>query len=149
METIDLSKLPNLNAVFIQMTNEIISKVPESVRPESVDIGIDLGSIVIKFNLDVRGNSIIFGSKGHWPPIDAIKAWVIKKNIQPRPDAKGKLPTIDQLSFLIARKISVEGTPPHDYYDSVTSDILSYYESRISEAFIKDLTDFIGLTELL
>ena len=51
------------------------------------------------------------GTKPHWPNVDAIKKWITIKPVLPRPLSNGKLPTNDQLAFLIGRKISKVGTP--------------------------------------
>lgn len=51
------------------------------------------------------------GTKPHWPNVDAIKKWIKIKPVLPRPMSNGKLPTTDQLAFLIGRKISKVGTP--------------------------------------
>ena len=47
---------------------------------------------------------------GKWPPIQNILDWIKIKPVLPRPNAEGKLPTPQQLAFLIARKIGEEGT---------------------------------------
>lgn len=47
---------------------------------------------------------------GRFPPIDAIKQWIQVKPVNPVPDARGKVPSVNQLAFLIARKIANEGT---------------------------------------
>lgn len=61
------------------------------------------------------------GTKPHWPPVDAIKKWIKVKPILPRPLPNGKLPTTDQLAFLIGRKISKVGTPAtHVISDSMS-----------------------------
>lgn len=62
------------------------------------------------------------GTKPHWPNIDAIKKWIEVKPILPRPLPNGKLPTTDQLAFLIGRKISKVGTPAtHIIRDSMNN----------------------------
>lgn len=48
-------------------------------------------------------------SSGRFPPVDKIIKWIEAKPIIPRPDAKGKLPTTNQLAFLIGRKIANQG----------------------------------------
>ena len=53
-----------------------------------------------------------YGTKPHFPPVDKIAEWIRIKPVLPRPNAKGKLPTQNQLAFLIARSISVKGTKP-------------------------------------
>ena len=53
-----------------------------------------------------------YGTKPHFPPVEKIAEWIRIKPVLPRPNAKGKLPTQNQLAFLIARSISVKGTKP-------------------------------------
>lgn len=53
-----------------------------------------------------------YGTKPHFPPIEKIAEWIRIKPVLPRPNAKGKLPTQNQLAFLIARSISKKGTKP-------------------------------------
>ncbi len=48
-------------------------------------------------------------SAGKFPPINKIKEWIKVKHILPTP-IKGKLPTENQLAYLIGRKIALEGT---------------------------------------
>lgn len=45
---------------------------------------------------------------GKFPPLNAIRQWITVKGILPRP-IKGKLPTTNQLAYLIGRKISRQG----------------------------------------
>lgn len=53
-----------------------------------------------------------YGTKPHFPPVEKIAEWIRIKPVLPRPNTKGKLPTQKQLAFMIARKISREGTKP-------------------------------------
>lgn len=141
--------MPNLKQVLEQLLQDIINKVPKSVSPESVDIKIDLNSIILSLNLDIKGYSIIYGSRGHMPPVSAIKAWVEQKHIEPRVNEKGKLPSIDGLSWAIAKTIEKRGTPPHDYYDKSVNELLTVYEPIICEAFSSDLIASFQLETLV
>lgn len=49
------------------------------------------------------------GTKPHFPPVEKIREWIRVKPILPRPK-NGKLPTENQLAYLIGRKISKVGT---------------------------------------
>ena len=44
-----------------------------------------------------------------FPPIEKIKEWIRIKPVLPR-QINGKLPTENQLAYLISRKIAIEGT---------------------------------------
>lgn len=51
------------------------------------------------------------GTKPHFPPVDKLLEWIRVKPVLPR-EINGKLPTNNQLAFLIGRKISRVGTEP-------------------------------------
>lgn len=76
-------------------------------------------------------------SAGSFPPVDKIKEWIQAKPILPR-EENGKLPTEEQLAFLIGRKIQREGFEgTHDLQK--TKDALQIeFETRIQEALKED-----------
>ncbi len=79
--------------------------------------------------------------KPHFPPIDAILKWVKVKHILPSNTYNGKLPTEKQLAYLIARKISREGTKgTHDLQEAMDQ-VDRQFEDRIGEAIGKDLNN--------
>lgn len=76
---------------------------------------------------------------GKWPPISAIQKWVEIKPVLPRPMDNGKLPTTQQLAFLIARKIGLEGIKPRPLLQQSVDEVWRVFEEYIAEAFAKDL----------
>ena len=46
---------------------------------------------------------------GKFPPLGKIEEWIRIKPVAPYPDAKGRVPSNEQLAFLIGRKIAEEG----------------------------------------
>lgn len=76
---------------------------------------------------------------GKWPPIDNILNWIRVKPVLPRPNAKGKLPTPQQLAFLIARKIGEEGTEGTQDLRKATDTIWDTFEDRLYEAIDEDV----------
>lgn len=79
---------------------------------DSVSIDVTYGAYTIKCILSVADyyRWVENGRpSGKQPPREKILQWIIDKNIQPYPMANGKLPTENQLAFLIARKIGREG----------------------------------------
>ena len=76
---------------------------------------------------------------GKWPPIDNILNWVKIKPVLPRPNAEGKLPTPQQLAFLIARKIGEEGTEGTQDLRKATDTIWDTFEDRLYEAIDEDV----------
>lgn len=82
-------------------------------------------------------------TRPHWPPKDAIDRWIFIKPVIPHPDASGRLPSPEQLSYLIRRKIAREGTEgTHDLRDTENA-VLSMYEERLLEALHRDALDYI------
>lgn len=145
MESIDIKSLKRTYQILEHIRDEIIESVPEITRPESVEFKFDLETLDLVFNLDVVGNSVIFGSKPHFPPTEPIKAWIERKGIQGNAGHGGKLPSISSLAFLIGRKISREGTPPHDWYDTATGKAIEKWIEPLEEAFADDFMELIGL----
>ena len=76
---------------------------------------------------------------GKWPPIDNILNWIKIKPVLPHPNAEGKLPTPQQLAFLIARKIGKEGTEGTQDLRKATDTIWDTFEDRLYEAIDEDV----------
>lgn len=76
---------------------------------------------------------------GKWPPIQNILDWIKIKPVLPRPNAKGKLPTPQQLAFLIARKIGEEGTEGTQDLRKATDTIWDTFEDKLYEAIDADV----------
>lgn len=76
---------------------------------------------------------------GKWPPISAIKRWIEVKPVLPRPMANGKLPTNDQLAYLIARKIGLEGIAPQPLLKQSLDNVMDVMMEFIEEALVKDI----------
>ena len=84
-------------------------------------------------------------TKPHFPPVDKIREWIRIKPVLPYPDNNGKLPTENQLAYLIGRKISEEGTTgTHDLREAVTK-INDQYEELIGLAINEDLKDALDI----
>lgn len=83
---------------------------------------------------------------GKFPPINKIKEWIKVKPIIPRP-YNGKLPTEDQLAFLIGRKIAREGyegkQPLERAITDVNNQMLMTIKMAIVEDIGKDITDVL------
>lgn len=79
------------------------------------------------------------GTKPHFPPIDAIKKWIRIKPVLPTPLPNGKLPTENQLAYLISRKISKVGTQPKHLIKNTMNDfgLIGKLYNKISEELQK------------
>lgn len=79
------------------------------------------------------------GTRPHWPPVSAIRQWIDIKPVIPRPFDNGKLPSPDQLAFLIARKISNEGTRGINDFERANNELFEQMQMSIAEAVTEDL----------
>ena len=112
----------------------------------------------IKFVMNVNGNfyEIIFNAPSYWkyandgrdkggvPPVNVIADWVKRRNITPYALKNGKLPTTDQLAFMIANAIARDGTKFHGptgihFLEKSIDEQKSYWDDKISEAISNDI----------
>ena len=97
----------------------------------------------VKLDLAEYWRYVEMDTEPHWPPPSAILKWIRAKPVLPRPLKNGKLPTPEQLAFLIGRKIAVFGTKGHpDLTDSV-GDMNKAYQERIAAALARDVGNYI------
>lgn len=96
---------------------------------------------VLYFNLVEYWKWVENGRRpGKFPPIDAIRNWIQIKPIVPVPDAKGKIPSTNQLAFLISRKIALEGTQgKHSLTKAMLSSEMDPIVASIENILIADI----------
>ena len=79
------------------------------------------------------------------PPVSAIENWIKVKQILPRPitlkSGKSVVPTIPQLSFLIARKIGRDGIRPRPFFKQSFEDAKREFLQKIEEAILADIKE--------
>lgn len=81
----------------------------------------------------------------HFPPPEAMLKYVKAKPVLPRPDRNRRLPTPEQLAYLIGRKISEVGTTgTHNLRDTVRM-INERYEEKIAQAVNEDIDNELDL----
>lgn len=98
------------------------------------------------------------GTPPHWPKVDAIKKWIEIKPILPSPmtiTRKWKTksgekekqvtvtPTVDQLAYLIGRKISIKGTEGTQFFDKAKDVTIARFEDKISQAIAADVDEWL------
>lgn len=81
---------------------------------------------------------------GKFPPPDKILEWIRIKPIIPD-DRGGRLPTEQQLAFLIGRKIAEQGIEPGNQLHNAMDDIYPQFEERIDEAIARDIDEAIDI----
>ena len=83
---------------------------------------------------------------GKFPPLDKIEEWIRIKPVAPYPDAKGRVPSNQQLAFLIGRKIAEEGTEGRHLLDNAiesTQDWIEIIEQAISKDIEIEIDEFL------
>lgn len=102
--------------------------------------------ITISISLEDYWKYIEYGTKPHFPPIDAIRKWIKVKPILPRPLANGKLPTENQLAYLIGRKISKVGTKAKPFLQPTIKefDLVGKVYNEVLELVTKQITQEIN-----
>lgn len=105
--------------------------------------------VIISIQMEEYWRYIENGTKPHFPPIDAIKKWITIKPVLPRPLKNGKLPTTNQLAYLIGRKIAQKGTLPKPFFNPTLNDfdlvgkvyneVLNLIEEQITKEIDKEL----------
>lgn len=83
------------------------------------------------------------GTKGGTTLRDAIKKWVSVKPVLPEVDSNGKLPTVDQLVFLISRKIARDGIEGREIWEPTVKEAVDMYEQKLGDAILDDLGEDI------
>lgn len=113
-------------------------------------------AIIVTTNIDGKFYEVLFDAPSYWifadqgrspgkmPPKQAIDDWIERRQIVPYATKDGKLPTKDQLSFLIRRKIANEGTEGTPFYDKSVEETGDYFETRIAEAINKDIKTYLS-----
>lgn len=84
-------------------------------------------------------------NKGGMPPVSKIKEWIVAKHIVPQVrDGRTKAPTVDQLSWAIAKKIEMNGYQPvgHPLANAVEA-IEGDFEAVISQALADDIAEAV------
>ena len=120
----------------------------ELVSSSTANITLNDMTYSIELNLADYWKYVEYGRQpGKFPPPDAIKKWITVKGILPR-EINGRLPSENQLSYLIGKKISNNGLQGEPLLaDAIQkSKITERAEDLISDYFSeeinKELKDF-------
>lgn len=147
-----LIDLPHVQAVMEEMAIAIRNEYQDNlIRNDRIASGDLLNNIEYEVTRGDFTYTIYVKMKDYWyyvengrkagkmPPIDNILNWIRVKPVLPRPNADGKLPTPQQLAFLIARKIGEEGTEGTQDLRKATDTIWDTFEDRLYEAIDEDV----------
>lgn len=123
----DLKGIKEITDSFV---NELKNRLAENKTNATGDLSNSIKGLVkydgkyltVSIRLNEYWRYIENGTKPHFPPIDAIKKWISVKPVLPRPLKNGKLPTTNQLAYLIGRKIAKKGTLPQPFLKPTLTD---------------------------
>ena len=130
------------NAVAVHYKDRLVADDKKATGQliNSISTEIKVGSDTFEVVLNVVDyfKYVEEGRKsGKFPPPNAILKWINAKPVIPRP-INGKLPTEQQLAFLIGRKIATEGIEAgHQLKDTVEA-INAEYIPRLEQALQED-----------
>ena len=154
---------------LIQVLNDFGKEFVQRIQDKIIEKdGIASGEMLNQMDFEVRkvGTQWILylkhvdyfeyfdqGAAPHWPPQEPIKKWIETKPILPYADNNGKLPTVEQLTFLISRamaglspdKSKKGGIEGRDVFEPTRLELLPKYEPLIAQAIADDfMEDYLG-----
>ena len=144
---------------FLATLDEYAEKAKELYKRKLTDKGINasyklLNSVettvkrgddtfTVSINLEDYWIFVENGRKpGRFPPIDKILEWVRIKPVIPYSDSRGRLPTEEQLAFLISRKIAEQGTEGRNVLAETVEELNNYYLPLLQQALDRDFARF-------
>lgn len=148
---IQLTKIQQLANGIVEQYRKVLADEginASSTLSNTADVVVELNGdmVVISLQLEEYWKYVEYGRRpGKMPPIDNIKEWIKVKPIIP--DARtGKIPSAEQLAFLIARKIGREGIPARHpinktVYTDVTEQIINAIKAEIVTQLKQQLLD--------
>ena len=104
-------------------------------------------SYLVTINLEEYWKNISYGRKpgSRMPPVSAIENWIKVRKIIPRPVAlksgKQRVPTIQQLAYVIARSIAKNGIRPRPFMRESINQTIEDFTSKLSAAIREDVLE--------
>lgn len=116
-------------------------------RTLSYSVKMDNYSWLISISLEEYWKYIEAGRRAgaKMPPLDVIEKWINVRRIIPHSmtlkSGKTVIPSVKQLSFLIARKISRDGIRPRPFFKQSFESAKREFLHKIEEAVITDIKE--------
>ena len=153
----DIIKWENLRRVLGEFAQELRNRYQDNlIRDNKIATGNLLNSVEYKVDFDDRSIWVELHLEdyykwveegrgpGKYPPPDKILEWIRWKPIVPDDrQGTGKLPTEQQLVYLISRKIAENGIEPGHQLRDAMNDIYAEFEERIDDAIAMDINDAV------
>lgn len=152
----ELMKLDNLMQVLEDLSKDLKEGyIDQMIRDDHRASGELIDSITSRIDVEGRSYQVIFsmesywkylehGTKPHFPPVSAILRWIQIKPVIPRPLGNGKIPTEQQLAYMIAKSIGEKGTKATNSLQIAKDHIIPHYRERLSEALRRDAWEYMS-----
>ena len=153
----EIIKWDNLRRVLGEIANEIRNEYQDKlIRDDKIasghllnsveyDIVTDDRSITVQLELADYYKWVEEGREpGSFPPVDALLEWIKVKPVVPD-GRSGRLPTENQLAYLIGRKIKEEGIEPGYELRDTMKEVMEDAEDRINEAIALDISQSLDI----
>lgn len=104
-------------------------------------------SYLVTINLEEYWKFIEKGRRAgaKMPPVSAIENWIKVRKILPRPvtlkSGKQRVPTVQQLAYVIARSIAKKGIKPRQFMRESIEDTMNDFNSKLSAAVREDVLE--------
>lgn len=142
----------NLQAVLEKYGEEVRNLYQDNlIRADKIATGALLNSVEFSVEQYGRRFDVVLTLADYWkwveegrkpgkmPPPSAILAWVLAKPVIPKPNANGRIPTPQSLSWAIAKSIEKKGILPTPALKRASEDTFARMEQDIADAFAKDV----------
>ena len=115
-------------------------------RTLNYSVSTGTGGWVISVSLENYWKYIEYGRRpGKMPPLDVIEKWINVRRIIPHSmtlkSGKTVIPSVKQLSFLIARSIGQRGIQPRPFFKKSFEEAKREFLHKIEEAIIADIKE--------
>ena len=149
-------KFSRTEALLNSFGNTLISRYRDKIKEyaqgklyKTINFEITKGSsnYIVTINLEEYWKYIEKGRRAgaKMPPVSAIENWIKVRKIIPRPVAlksgKQRVPTVQQLAYVIARSISRKGIAPRPFMRESIEDTMKDFKSKLSAAVREDVLD--------
>ena len=146
----------NTERVLNEFGNAFVELYRKKLNEGKINASYELNN-TLQYIVDVNGQTleVVVMLQDYWkyiengrragakmPPISAIEQWIEVKPIIPK-IYNGKLPTVHQLAYLIARSIANNGIPPKPILQQSIDELITSFYEKIEEAVKHDIENDI------
>lgn len=127
----------------IERKDAMVHRVPSPLHDFTWMVGHAGDMWLLTFNLPKEWAYVEDGRRpGRFPPPEAIRKWITVKPLVPRPDRRGRVPSIRQMVFLISRKIALKGISARPILSTTLQDnykLIDQFTATIAAAYGRDI----------